>query len=92
MEVVAVLDAPLLLVTVRDAVYVPGVGYTWVAREPVPEAPSPNDHAHDVIVPEGVVDPEPSKVTLRGAVPVGGVAEITALTAPETRKHVINAS
>ena len=59
---------------------------------PVPEAPSPNDHAHDVTVPLGVVDPEPSKVTLRGAVPVDGVADITARTTPETCQHVIKAS
>ena len=43
------------------------------------------------------VDPEPSKVTLRGAVPVDGVADMTAvggwlLTTPETRQHVISAS
>jgi hypothetical protein len=68
------------------------VEYRWVVRGPAPTAPSPNDHAHDVTVPWGVVDPEPSKVTLRGAVPVEGVADMTALTAPDTRKHVMKAS
>ena len=58
----------------------------------MPETPSPNDHAHDVTVPLGVVDPEPSNVTLRGAVPVEGVADMTALTVPETRQQVMNAS
>jgi hypothetical protein len=63
-----------------------------VVRGPWPEAPSPNDHAHDVTDPWGVLDPEPSKVTLSGAVPVDGVADMTALTTPETRQHVIRAS
>jgi hypothetical protein len=79
MERVVVLDAPLLSVTVRDAVYVPGVVYRWVVRDPVPKAPSPNDQAHDVTVPSGSVDPEPSKATLRGAAPVEGRADITAV-------------
>jgi hypothetical protein len=39
-----------------------------------------------------VIDPEPSKVTLKGAVPVEGVTDMIALTVPETWKHVINAS
>jgi hypothetical protein len=92
MEPVATLDAPVLSVTVRDAVYVPGSVYRWVVRGPVPKAPSPNDHAHEVTVPLGVTDPEPSNVTRRGATPVDGAADMTALTPPETCQHVINAS
>jgi hypothetical protein len=40
----------------------------------------------------GVVDREPSNDTRRGATPADGAADITALTAPETRQHVMNAS
>ena len=58
----------------------------------MPTPPSPNAHDHDVTVPEGEVDPEPSKVTLKGAVPVAGLKDITAVTTPETRQHVMNAS
>ena len=63
----------------------------------MPELPSPNDHAHDDTVPSGSVDPEPSKVTVRGAAPVDGVADITAvggwlLTTSDTRQQVISAS
>ena len=57
------------------------------ARGAIPERPCPRCHRS-----VGVVDPEPSKVTLRGAVPVEGVADMTALTTPETRKHVMKAS
>jgi len=58
----------------------------------VPKAPSPNDHSHDVTAPWGVLDPEPSKVTLKGAVPVEGVADMTAVTRPAIRQHVMKAS
>ena len=75
----AVLDAPPLSVTVSDAVKVPGSGTGDVVTGPVPTAPSPNDHAHDVTVPSGSVDPEPSKVTVSGAVPLEGVADMTAV-------------
>ena len=79
MDRVVVLDAPLLSVTVREAVQVPGVVYTWVATGPVPLAPSPKDQAHEVTVPSESVDPEPSKDTVRGAAPVVGVADMTAV-------------
>jgi hypothetical protein len=92
MEPVAMLDAPVLSVTVRDAAYVPGSMYRCVIRGPVPKAPSPNDHVHEAIVPLGVVDPEPSNDTRRGATPVEGAADMTALTAPDTRQQVMNAS
>jgi hypothetical protein len=39
----------------------------------------------------GLTDPEPSNVTRRGAMPVDGAADMTALS-PETRQHVMNAS
>ena len=41
--------------------------------------PSPNDQAQDVTVPSGSVDPEPSKATFKGADPVVGVMDITAI-------------
>jgi hypothetical protein len=96
-ERVAVPDAPPLSVTVRVAAWVPGVEYTCVVWAPVPEAPSPNDHAHDVTVPSGSVDADPLKLTARGATPVVGVADRTAvggrLTATaDGRQHVMRAS
>ncbi len=38
--------------------------------------PSPNDHNHDITLPSGSVDPEPLKVTVRGATPLKGLADI----------------
>ena len=92
MDAEAVLEAPPLSVTVSDAVYVPGFEYRCVVTGPVPKAPSPNDHAHEVTVPLGLTDPEPSNVTRRGATPVDGVADMTAVVVPETWKQVMNAS
>ena len=40
---------------------------------------SPKSHSYDSIVPSGSEEPEPMKVTSRGALPVNGVAEITAV-------------
>jgi hypothetical protein len=71
---------------------VPGIEYTCVVIAPVPEEPFPKDHAQEVIGPLGLVDAEPLKFTLRGAVPVIGVTDITAFTTPLTRQHVIRAS
>ena len=92
MEIAASPKAPVLSPTLRVAVYVPAVLYTWVIRDPVPDAPSPNDHVHEFTVPWGAVDAEPSKVTLRGTTPVEGVAEMTACAMFEICQHVTRAS
>jgi hypothetical protein len=79
MDAVVVFDALPLSVTVKVAVYAPGVEYACVVVTPAPKVPSPNAHAHDVTVPKASVERDPSNVTVRGAVPDEGVADMIAV-------------
>jgi hypothetical protein len=78
MDVDAVFVAPPLSVTVNLAVYVPGVEYTWAVVTPVPTVPSPNAQFQERRKPSMSYEPDPSKFTVRGAVPDEGVAVMTA--------------
>jgi hypothetical protein len=51
----------------------------WVIIGPLPEVPSPKDQAQVAMVPSESDDPEPLNTTLRGATPVVGTADITAV-------------
>lgn len=57
-------------VTDRTAVYVPGVVNVWLTFCPLALPPSLKDHVHDVIEPVEWS----AKDTVRGAIPIEGVA------------------
>ena len=69
-----VVDAPLLSVTVRDAVYVP-VAYQCCGDASVELLVSPKFQKYDEIKPSGSLADE-EKLTSRGLSPEVGVAEI----------------
>src|ERR671930_2047199 len=75
------LDAPLLSVTMRRTVYVPGVVYVKLGFCAVesPYVPSPFRSQEYVIgSPSGSLDPLPSKLTVSGVGPLVGLAVATA--------------
>jgi hypothetical protein len=84
----AVPVAPRLSVTVSIALYVPAAWYVWPGFASVDVPPSPKVQAWDAIVPFGSLDPAELKLTVSGAAPLVGVAEMTAvggwLAAPAT--------
>src|SRR6185436_321006 len=78
-----VVEAPWLSVTRRTELYVPGFvkvndGFATVAS---PKLPSPfSSHEYEIVSPaSGSEEPDPSKLTVKGAFPLVGVAVATAV-------------
>ena len=78
-----VVEAPWLSVTRRTALYVPGVVYVndGFATVESPKVPSPfRSHEYEIVSPaSGSDEPDPSKFTVNGTVPLVGDAVATAV-------------